>query len=205
MFKLTALMFKLTSLAAAATALMPFAVQAAPISWTGGTSAWETGTNWSTGLIPTTTSAVTIGVTTNNPVQINSNVSLSGTGGALTIGPTGGGTESLNINSGFTLTMLTKPITLNGGSLTGPGTVSGTGAIQGYGTFSALDTSSAAWSANSTLGFLTLSGGKTYKGSFATSSSTGLGFNFNGVTLSGISTSGTARTAPIPSTFREQL
>jgi hypothetical protein len=139
-------------------ALAPLAAHAAsPDNWTGATSnAWETGTNWSTGSKPATTSTVTIGVTNNNPVEINSNVSLnasSGTNvGSLTVGAGFGSTESLNINSGYTLTMGTHAITLKGGSITGLGTVSSTGAISGYGTLSALISGSPTITANATDG-----------------------------------------------------
>jgi hypothetical protein len=86
----------------AALVLAPFAAQAAPDNWNGNTSnAWNTKGNWSTGAVPTATSGVTIGVTKNNPVQLNVNSSLNGSGGSLTIGSA----ESLAINSGFTLTM----------------------------------------------------------------------------------------------------
>jgi hypothetical protein len=63
-------------------ALTPFAAQAASDLWTGGSSnAWGTALNWNTGVVPTTTSAVTIGVTTNNPVQITTPVLLNATSG----------------------------------------------------------------------------------------------------------------------------
>ncbi len=125
------------------TTLVPFAAMAAnPDSWNGSTSnAWETGSNWSAGA-PTTTSAVTISNLNNNPVQLNSNVSLNATSGtnvgSLTIG-TGaapGTANVLNINAGDTLTMGTHAVTLDGGSITGPGTLSSTGTISGYGTIS---------------------------------------------------------------------
>jgi hypothetical protein len=121
-------------------ALLPLAAQAAPDSWTGATSnSWSTAGNWTAG-VPTTTSAVTVGNNTlaNNPVQINSNVSLNGTTGALTVGQgTAPGTaNSLNINSGDTLTMGARPVTLDGGSIIGAGTLSDTGTISGYGTIS---------------------------------------------------------------------
>ena len=67
------------------------------------------------GGVPTTTSAVVIGnSTTNNPVQLNSNVSLNGTTEALTVGAgfAPGTASVLNINSGDTLTMGTRPVTL---------------------------------------------------------------------------------------------
>jgi hypothetical protein len=124
----------------AAVVLAPCAAQAAADTWTGATSnAWETATNWSAGA-PTATSAVTISNLTNNPVQINSNVSLNGTTGALTLG-TGaapGTANVLNINLGDTLTMGARPVTLDGGSITGLGTLSATGTISGYGTISSL-------------------------------------------------------------------
>jgi hypothetical protein len=137
----------------AAVALAPFAAQAAADTWTGTTSnAWETGTNWGGG-VPTNTSAVTIGVTTNNPVQLNSSVSLNGTTGALTVGAgVAPGTASvLNINSGDTLTMGARPVTLSGGSITGLGTLSDTGTISGFGTISSQITGTS-FSANATNG-----------------------------------------------------
>jgi hypothetical protein len=184
--------------ALAAGALMPSAVQAAAILWTGGTdNNWMTPGNWSPSGPPITTSAITIGNTTNNPVQISNAVSLNATSGtnvgSLTVGTGVGSTESVNITSTGSLAMGTHAITLSGGSITGSGAVSGTGAIQGFGTFSAPDASSAAWNANSASGALTLSGGNAYHGTFTTSSSGG-GFNLNGVTLSGISTSGSGGT-----------
>jgi hypothetical protein len=137
----------------AAVALAPFAAQAAADTWTGTTSnAWETGTNWGGG-VPTSTSAVTIGVTTNNPVQLNSSISLNGTTGALTVGAgVAPGTASvLNINSGDTLTMGARPVTLSGGSITGLGTLSDTGTISGFGTISSQITGTS-FSANATNG-----------------------------------------------------
>ena len=141
----------------AVAALTPLAAQAAsPNPWKGTTSnAWETGSNWTTGSAPTTTNAVTIGVTTNNPVQLNSNASLNATSGAnvgsLTVGAGLGSTKSLNINSGFTLTMGTHAVTLLGGSITGLGTLSSTGTISGYGTISSL-INGTTFSANATDG-----------------------------------------------------
>jgi hypothetical protein len=106
-------------------ALAPAVAQAAAISWTGATSsAWNTKTNWSTGAVPTATSAVTIGKNTNNPVQLNVNSSLNGSGGSLALGSA----ESLALNSGLTLTMGANTATLNG-TLSGPGTLSTTGAV----------------------------------------------------------------------------
>ena len=105
--------------------MAPFAAQAAADNWNGNTSnAWNTKTNWSTGAVPGTTSAVTIGVTKNSPVQLNVNSSLNGSGGSLTIGSA----EELDINSGFTLTMGANAVTLNG-ILAGPGTLSSTARI----------------------------------------------------------------------------
>ena len=174
----------------AAAALAPSAAQAACVAdnWTGTTSsAWLTGTNWSTGAAQPTTDCVTIGVSTNNPVQITSAVSLNGgtvaTGGSLTVGAGVGSTESLNIGTLGTLTMGTHTITLSGGTITssGTGSVVSTGTIQGFGTFSAVEASSATWTANGTAGnALILDGGNTYKGTF--NSSTAGGFDFgNGV------------------------
>jgi hypothetical protein len=109
----------------AALALAPFAAQAAATSWTGTTSnAWNTKGNWSANAVPGATSGVTIGVTKNNPVHLNVNSSLTGSGGSLTLGAA----ESLILDSGFTLTMGANTATLNG-SLTGPGTFSSTGAV----------------------------------------------------------------------------
>ena len=146
---------KLALAFAASTCLtIPFAAQSATISWTGTTSnLWTTGTNWSTGVAPIATSAVTISSLTQNPVQISSNVSLNGTTGALIVGAgTAPGTANvLNINSGFTLTMGARPVTLDGGSITGLGTLSSTGTISGYGTISSLITGTN-FSANATNG-----------------------------------------------------
>ena len=134
--------------------LMPFAAQAAAITWTGGTSnAWQTAGNWNTGAAPISTSAVTISNLTNNPVQINSNVSLNGSTGSLQVG-TGaapGQANSLNINLGDTLTMGARPVTLDGGSITGAGTLSTTGGITGYGTISSRITGTT-FTANATNG-----------------------------------------------------
>jgi fibronectin-binding autotransporter adhesin len=185
----------------AALALAPFAAQAAAISWTGATSnAWETANNWNTKAVPTTTSAVTIATTTNNPVQLNSNVSLNGTGGALTIGTApapGTPLNVLNINTGDTLTMGTKAVSLLGGSITGLGTLSTSGSISGYGTVSSLISGSPSFSANSTDGTtytfvpsfkngtpgtpLTIIGASLTNTSFAISNHGD--FNFQGVTL----------------------
>jgi fibronectin-binding autotransporter adhesin len=139
-------------------ALLPFSAQAAnPDAWSGATSnAWETPGNWSAGA-PTTTSAVTISNLANNPVQLNSNVSLNATSGtnigSLTVG-TGvapGTANVLNINLGDTLTMGTHAVTLDGGSITGSGTLSATGTISGYGTISS-QVSGTSFSATATNG-----------------------------------------------------
>jgi hypothetical protein len=149
---------KLKIFLTAGVALAPLAAQAAsPDVWNGATSnAWETGSNWSTGAKPTTTNAVTIGVATHNPVQINSNVFLNATSGtnigSLTIGAGFGSTESLNINSGYTLTMGTHAITLSGGAITGLGTLSSSGGITGYGTISAPISGNPNFTANATNG-----------------------------------------------------
>jgi hypothetical protein len=68
----------LTTTVLTGVSLLPFAAHAAnPDTWSGATSnAWETPGNWSNGA-PTATSAVTISNLTNNPVQLNSNVSLN--------------------------------------------------------------------------------------------------------------------------------
>ena len=142
--------------------------------------------------MPATTSQVTIGVSTNNPVQITTGVSLNGgtvgTGGSLTVGAGVGSTESLNIGTGGSLTMGNHTITLSGGSITG-GSVISTGTIQGFGTFSAVDASSATWSATGTAGNpLILDGGNTYGATFNSSSAGGLDLGNgagNGVTVSG--------------------
>ena len=119
-------------------ALTPFAAQVAAISWTGGVSnVWDTTTtgNWTPTGVPTTTSAVTISNLTNNPVQLKANVSLNGSTGSLTVGvgTAPGQANTLNLNSGDTLTMGARPVSLLGGSITGPGTLSATGTISGYG------------------------------------------------------------------------
>jgi hypothetical protein len=134
-------------------ALAPDTAQAAADNWTGATSNdWSISTNWSAG-VPTATSAVTISNLANNPVQINTNVLLNGSTGSLTVG-TGvapGQANGLNINSGDTLTMGARPVTLDGGSITGLGTLSSTGGISGYGTISSL-ISGTTFTANATDG-----------------------------------------------------
>jgi hypothetical protein len=179
-------------------ALAPFAAHAAVVTWNGGTSnAWETASNW-TGGLPITTSAVTIGVTSNNPVEINSNVSLNGSTGALTVGAGLGTTESLNINSGDTLTMGARPVTLAGGSITGLGTLSDTGTISGYGTISS-QISGTSFAANATVGGTAFGGFSPFVNGTPGASITLIGqnnltsdtftvsnrgnFNFQGVTL----------------------
>ena len=143
-------------------AFMPVAAQAASDNWTGTTSnAWATSTNWDGGT-PTSTSAVTIGVNTHNPVQITTGVSLNGVGGGLLVGSG----ESLNLGSSTlagTLTMGSNSITLNGimtlfsatrgvinlsgGSVAGTGSITSTvGAINGYGTVS-VPVAGATWNA----------------------------------------------------------
>jgi hypothetical protein len=124
-------------------ALTPLVAHAAAISWTGTSSnAWETAGNWSTGAVPITTSAVTIANLTNNPVQLNSNVSLNATSGtnvgSLTVGKGAapGTANVLNINNTYTLTMGSHAVTLAGGSITGLGTLSTTGGISGFGVVS---------------------------------------------------------------------
>jgi hypothetical protein len=68
-------------LAMPAMALAPSAARAATVTWNGSVSnAWLTPGNW-TGGLPITTSAVTISNLTNNPVQLNGNVSLNASGG----------------------------------------------------------------------------------------------------------------------------
>lgn len=123
----------------AALALAPFAAQAAAISWTGATSsAWGIATNWNTGAVPTTTSAVTIGNATNNPVQITTPVSLNVTSGANVGSLTINSGESLNIGTGGSLTMGTHLITLSGGTLSSSGTGAIiSGPISGFGTLNA--------------------------------------------------------------------
>ncbi len=136
-------------------ALTPLVAHGAAITWTGTTSsAWETGSNWNTGLAPVSTSAVTISNLTHNPVQLNSNVSLSSASGTMTIGSgvAPGTANSLNINSGDTLTMGSKAISLLGGSITGTGTLSTSGSISGYGTISVPLSGSPSFSANATDG-----------------------------------------------------
>jgi hypothetical protein len=134
-------------------ALAPVAAYAASDTWSGAVSnVWGTAGNWSAG-VPTITSAVTISNLTNNPVLINSNISLNGSTGSLTVG-TGvapGTANSLSIGAGFTLTMGARPVTLNGGSIIGLGTLSSTGTISGYGTISS-QISGTSFSANSTDG-----------------------------------------------------
>lgn len=131
-------------------AMTPFTAHAAAISWTGAISnAWAATSltaptsNWSTGGLPTTTSAVTIGVPTNNPVQITTPVSLNATSGTNVGSLTINGAESLNVGTGGTLTMGTHAITLNGGSLStsGTGTIA-SGALSGFGILNAAFTGS---------------------------------------------------------------
>ena len=125
-------------------AMVPLVAQAAPVSWLGTTSnAWGTAGNWSPSGIPGATAGVTIGNNKNNPVQLNVNSSLNGSGGSLTINSG----ESLALNSGKTLTMGANPLTLSG-SLTGPGTLS-------IGTASASGTENLS---GGTLGGLTITG-----------------------------------------------
>ncbi len=193
-------------LSTALLALMPVSAQAAD-NWTGTTSnAWATTTNWDSGT-PTSTSAVNIGVNTHNPVQITTGVSLNGVGGSLLVGsgeslnlgsstPTGSltmGSNSITLNGIMTLYSATRGvINLAGGSITGTGSITSTvGAINGYGTVS-VPVAGATWNANTSGQALTLTGGsagRTYGGAFTSTSSTGF-FNWNGITLNGITTSG---------------
>ena len=73
--------------------------------------------------MPGTGSAVvTIANAANNPVQLNANASLNGCTNGLVIGTgpaPGTPLNVLNINSGDTLTMSARPVTLDGGSITG--------------------------------------------------------------------------------------
>ena len=142
------------ALVTAILAFLPVTAHAATDNWTGTLSNnWGTAANWASG-VPITTSSVFIQNTANNPVQLNANASLNGSTGALTIGtgPAPGTPLSvLNIGSGDTLTMGARPVTLNGGSITGPGTLSSTGAISGYGTISS-QISGTSFTANSTNG-----------------------------------------------------
>ena len=107
----------------AAVALAPFAAQAAsPNAWTGGTSnAWETRTNWSSRRADHhfcrhhRQSRQQPG-----PAQQQRFLERHQRNrlGALTVGaaPPRAPPTSLNINSGVTLTMGARPVTLNGGS-----------------------------------------------------------------------------------------
>jgi PEP-CTERM motif-containing protein len=184
-----------------AAALVPFAVQAATITWTGTTSTdWGISTNWTPAGPPVSTSGVVINSTIHPSVQLNSNASLTGSTGSLAVGCGYGcvATDTLTINSGVTLTMGARPVTLTGGTITGAGTLSRTtGAISGYGTISSQLTGTS-FGANATVGgtpfggfspfvngtpgaAITLIGQSITSGSFTVSNRGN--FNFQGVTL----------------------
>ena len=176
-------------------ALVPFTAQAATDTWNGTLSnSWLTLGNWSGGL-PISTSAVVISsITNSNPVEIGSagTYLLNGTTGALSIGD-GVDSIGLQLDSGVTLNMGARPVTLTGGYIDGAGTLNSTGTKSGYGTFSAAETGNGTWSASVAGKAFTLTGGGAYGGTFASSSTTGF-FNWNGVTLNSISTSGSSGT-----------
>jgi hypothetical protein len=177
------------TLALLATTALATPAPAAVITWNGSVNdLWSNASNWTTGL-PTTTSNVQITNSTNNPVLMDIAVNLSGgtgacgtTNGCLTVGAG----ESLVIQN--TLTMTTRPIILNGGSITasGGGTISATtGTVTGFGTFSAPDPGSHTFTANGTAGNpLILDGGNNYSGTFASNATGGMQFN-SGSTFTG--------------------
>lgn len=79
-----------------------------PSSWTGGTSTdWNTPSNWYSGVIPTSSTDITIASTaTNQPVISGSTTAVCnsltiGTGASLTISPTGKATFASLINNGI--------------------------------------------------------------------------------------------------------
>lgn len=199
----------LTTTVLTGVSLLPFAAHAAnPDTWSGATSnAWETPGNWSNGA-PTATSAVTISNLTNNPVQLNSNVSLNAGSGSnsasLTVG-TGvapGTPAVLNINLNDTLTMGTHTVTLAGGSITGLGTLSAS-TVSGFGTISS-QIAGTTFNANATNGTTYGFPGGTFVNGTPGTALTLIGqnnlandsfnvsahgdFNFQGVNLSGTTT-----------------
>jgi hypothetical protein len=130
---------------------------------------------------------VFINTLTNNPVLLDTNVSLnSGSGacaattGCLNVGAGAGSGESLIIQNGITLTMGARPIILNGGSIsaTGTGLISGTGTVTGFGTFSAPYAGTHTFTANGTAGNpLILDGNNNYTGTFASNATGGMQLN----------------------------
>jgi fibronectin-binding autotransporter adhesin len=169
------------------------AAQAASIDWLGTTSNdWGTSTNWTPAGTPTTTSGVVINNNTNNPVELNASTSLNGTTGSLAVGNGAGSGDSLNINSGVTLTMGARPITLNGGSITSTGgVISGTGTVTGFGTFSAPYGGTHTFTGNGTAGNpLILDGGNNYSGTFSSSTTGGVQFQSGSVFIGSTGGSG---------------
>jgi fibronectin-binding autotransporter adhesin len=175
----------------ASTALVAPA-SASTITWTGGTSdLWSNGANWTPAGPPATTSGVVINSNTNNPVLLDVSSNLSGTGGALSVGNGAGSGDSLSLNAGSTLTMGTKLITLNGGTIVSTGgVISGTGGVTGFGTFSAPYSGTHTFTGNGTAGNpLILDGNNSYSGTFSSATAGGIQFNA-GSTFAG-SSSGT--------------
>jgi hypothetical protein len=173
---------------------------AATITWTGGNSnLWTDTGNWTPTGAPISTSSVIINTTTNNPVLLNANSTLSGVGGALSVGAGAGSTETLTIQNSVTLTMGARTTTLNGGTINAVGTgtfatgAGNTGGVTGFGTFSAPYPGSRTFSGTGTAGNpLILDGGNNYTGTFSGTGAGGIQFNA-GSTFSG-STSGTNST-----------
>jgi hypothetical protein len=171
------------SIVAVVLAMWQAPVQAATHTWNGSASnAWETSGNWTNGTpVSTSGNPDTIAVTTNNPVQINSNVNI-GTN-ALTLGANTSTVYSLNINSGDSFTG--GSISLLNGSITGAGAANSsiTSSLSGYGSMSGV----------------TFNGGTLTNG---TSSSQGI--SLNNVTLNNATLAGTpisAFTHPLADAF----
>jgi hypothetical protein len=171
---------KRLALALLATTALAAPASAATVLWNGSASdLWSNAANWTGSVLPSTTSNATINVTTNNPVLMDIPVTLNATSGTnvggLTVGNGAGSGEVLDINSGITLTMGTHLITLNGGTINGPGTISGTGGVTGFGTFDAPYAGSHTFTANGTAGNpLILDGNNNYSGTFASNATGGM-------------------------------
>ena len=121
---ITGIAFTSTSCSSAVTTPTAAFTTSNNITWTGTTSTnWNTASNWSCGIVPTSSSVVTIASATNQPA-----ISAAAACNSITLNS---GT-TLTINSGFTLTA-SGNWTNNGATISGTGTVlfSGTTTIGG--------------------------------------------------------------------------
>ena len=100
------------------------------IHWIAGNGAWETAANWSPATVPTTSDDAYIDNAGTYAVSINSNVTI----GSLQLG-VAGGTQTLQLNAGQSLTMSSSSaVTANGILQHNGANLGGTGALSVSGT-----------------------------------------------------------------------